>query len=76
MGSAAPKLVEERGLAQQEFDLLAKLEHDVLDEAVPLAALLRTCLILAGRTKRHSCGSGRLTNSEGTRRAMPSRSTG
>ena len=38
-------------MAQQEFDLLAKLEHDVLDEAVPLAALLRTCLILAGRTK-------------------------
>lgn len=38
-------------MAQQEFDLLAKLEHDVLDDAVPLAALLRTCLILAGRTK-------------------------
>ncbi len=38
-------------MAHQEFDLLAKLEHDVLDEAVPLAALLRTCLILAGRTR-------------------------
>ena len=38
-------------MVHQEFDLLAKLEHDVLDEAVPLAALLRTCLILAGQTR-------------------------
>lgn len=38
-------------MAHQEFDLLAKLEHDVLDEAMPLATLLRTVLILAGRTR-------------------------
>lgn len=38
-------------MAHQEFDLLAKLEHDVLDEAVSLATLLRTVLILAGQTR-------------------------
>lgn len=38
-------------MTHHEFDLLAKLEHDVLDEVAPLAGLLRTVLILAGRTR-------------------------
>ena len=38
-------------MPHQEFDLLGKLERDVLDEAVSLATLLRTCLILAGQTR-------------------------
>jgi hypothetical protein len=38
-------------VARQQLDLLAQLERDVPDRAVPLADLLRTCLIMAGQTQ-------------------------
>jgi hypothetical protein len=35
----------------QSHDLVAKLEQDVTDRTVPLADLLRTCIVLGGRTR-------------------------
>jgi len=47
--------MQNRCMAGQRPDLLVKLEQDVTDRSVPLADLLRTCIVLGGRT-----GSNRL----------------
>jgi predicted transposase YbfD/YdcC len=51
MNDFAGSLVDDPRTGRAQSDLLTKLEHDVLDRTVPLADLLRTCLMLAGRTQ-------------------------
>jgi hypothetical protein len=43
--------VENWRVAKEQADLLVRLEQDVLDRTVPLADVLRSCLILAGQTR-------------------------
>ena len=43
-------MVQNRYMAGQRTPLLVKLEDDVTDGSVPLADLLRTCVVLGGRT--------------------------
>lgn len=43
--------MDEPRTAYAQPDLLAKLEHDVLDRTVSLADVLRICLMLAGKTQ-------------------------
>lgn len=44
-------LVQNSHMTGQRPDLLAKLEQDLTDRYVPLADLLRTCIVLGGRTR-------------------------
>lgn len=49
-------MMQNRCMTGQRLDLLVRLEQDVTDRSVPLADLLRTCIVLGGRT-----GSNRLS---------------